>query len=716
MTYCAICDSLTISYLRSTQVVYHTNPPNLKTSAESGTCDFCRLCWTTILKNNSSARVDRVLQGFYLEEGDGVHTPIKDPRIWLEGMFRDQPANAGGGRFPVKPNDTTPPDTVDILYGPEEWWHEFRDRPQVLGKLSIFADPDTSAGQYFLGRLITSTRNPEYHIPYAKEWLRHCQENHTECVAQSEGEGQAEFDSTMPTRLIHVGNPSDGRLPRLVVPSMDGIKEPYVALSYVWGEGNRQAVKLHRENLDDLLEHLDETLMSRSQQEAMTITRGLGIGYLWIDSLCIVQGDREEWAYESTLMGRVYGRASVTLVAGRSDDSLKGFMENTVAETWDTGPCSLRVGEREEDAQGTDNGGPGIERLKGGEMVHLAPMRSSAMGPAETRAWCFQEYYLSKRTIVYGAEQITLRCQRASITEDGQVSRHDFNRLQQVTLDHLSLPRSEAAQLPQSELLRLWYRGILVNYSSRSLTEPNDIFAALSSIAQRLRATIQSRYLAGLWETDIILGLLWHPAWTVLPIQRFAPVIRSPVRRAPSWSWASVQGTIWERSNERNQHTYRDQDKLLVRPKYVDPVRWTADSTCDAAKVFIRERELEFFGRPRRARCTGLPTVEIIRKSLWRNVIRKLRDSRYLVRLEAAEESASGSGDPGAPGGAVAVGCYDIEGECESTEYHWCLGLTKEEGLLLEIDGNNRFQRIGTISILELHWMTAGPETHVRLV
>src|SRR5256885_16010047 len=44
-------------------------------------------------------------------------------------------------------------------------------------------------------------------------------------------------------------------------------------------------------------------------QHAILICRGLGVNYLWIDSLCIIQDSEEDWALQSARMTDVYSNS-----------------------------------------------------------------------------------------------------------------------------------------------------------------------------------------------------------------------------------------------------------------------------------------------------------------------------------------------------------------------------------------------------------------------
>ena len=69
-----------------------------------------------------------------------------------------------------------------------------------------------------------------------------------------------------------------------------------------------------------LLDRLLATL-----KDAVVLTRDLGIEYIWIDALCIVQDSRLEWAAEARKMMAYYANAYVTIVPKLSKGSGDGF-------------------------------------------------------------------------------------------------------------------------------------------------------------------------------------------------------------------------------------------------------------------------------------------------------------------------------------------------------------------------------------------------------
>jgi hypothetical protein len=78
---------------------------------------------------------------------------------------------------------------------------------------------------------------------------------------------------------------------------------------------------------------------------------------------------------------------------------------------------------------------------------------------------------------------------------------------------------------------------------TKRLTKESDRLPALSGIAKKARVRLTSKYLAGLWETDLACGLGWTVCTTTTPPG--VPVSRRPLNyRAPTWSWASVEGQV----------------------------------------------------------------------------------------------------------------------------------------------------------------------------
>jgi hypothetical protein len=139
-----------------------------------------------------------------------------------------------------------------------------------------------------------------------KSWLGQCKDHHTKYC------GALEHHTSLPCsvssfRLIDC---ETGR----IVP---GTNQPYVALSYVWGNGaDRNAPS------NDILLFQDLPCTIR---DAITATRGLGFGYLWVDRYCINQEDKSELAEQTSKMDLIYQGAQVTIIAASGENPHHGL-------------------------------------------------------------------------------------------------------------------------------------------------------------------------------------------------------------------------------------------------------------------------------------------------------------------------------------------------------------------------------------------------------
>ena len=145
----------------------------------------------------------------------------------------------------------------------------------------------------------------------AKNWLQKCQDNHEMCRA-----AQA---TSLPTRVIYLGK-SDEEL-RLCI--THGTSAKYATLSHCWGQITLPTLSMN--NIQRLQLAIDFSVLPKSFQDAMTVTRRLGVQYLWIDSLCIIQDSAQDWEQESAKMADIYINAWFTIAATGAHDARGGL-------------------------------------------------------------------------------------------------------------------------------------------------------------------------------------------------------------------------------------------------------------------------------------------------------------------------------------------------------------------------------------------------------
>lgn len=279
----------------------------------------------------------------------------------------------------------------------------------------------------------------------------------------------------MPTRVVDLGEPNGELKPRLFITG--GCPGRYLALSYSWGDGTRHAIQLTRKTIQEYQNGIPTEGITLSHWEAMHIASQLGYRYIWIDAFGIIQDDKNDWLTESRRVSDVYMNAELTLVAGRSDQSKKGFLKPRYQAPLPACPILYSR--------------PGTE-IPPGALCYLAVRRSTETGPVDKRAWCFQEAVLSQRMIVYGMEQIGFHCQAGRISEDNKFSAGRFDAGRNSGL--LETPTDPKTSI--EVMLRRWY-SLTSTYSAKDIYDPRDNFATTNAVAAQYQLVLKSRYLAG---------------------------------------------------------------------------------------------------------------------------------------------------------------------------------------------------------------------------
>jgi len=148
-----------------------------------------------------------------------------------------------------------------------------------------------------------------------KSWLDRCSAEYSECKVEK---------SLLPTRVLDLGSPSEREAMIRLVEPVDQL-DHYVALSHVWGKSNTFLATRGTFMAKKGGFNLHET--PPTFRDAILVTRALGIRYLWIDSLCTIQGDQLDWQIESSKMVDVYSKSYFTIAAGNSKSDTEGFLK-----------------------------------------------------------------------------------------------------------------------------------------------------------------------------------------------------------------------------------------------------------------------------------------------------------------------------------------------------------------------------------------------------
>jgi hypothetical protein len=399
---------------------------------------------------------------------------------------------------------------------------------------------------------------------FVREALEECTQSHELCYRGA---------SVLPTRVIDVGNEDESRDPFLYA-TKEGEIGSYATLSYCWGGWSGMRTTEH--TLSSHLAGMRIKDMPATFRHAIQVCRWLHIRYLWIDALCIVQGNEADWAREATHMGRYYGQASLVISAYQSVHTAVGFLFQRSARV-----LSLPGGS---DICLQHLGVPG-EKLD----------ESLSMGTVNRRAWCLQEHGLAKARIYLGADNILWECCTGRILESRQY------QATHATLQGFGALnwkfKLDAAYLMDKNFNRLSWCAVLNEYSLRRLTVPQDKLAAIAGIARWFeeRGWKTGRYMAGLWESDLYVELFWRK--TLLLAGHSGAKYHFPENLGdlfPSWSWASINHGV-EYLKELGDITYPTADgaEILLDATVVDNHPKTARSVQGSIALNARLQLLE---------------------------------------------------------------------------------------------------------------------------
>lgn len=422
----------------------------------------------------------------------------------------------------------------------------------------------------------------------ARSWLDSCRETHVRCPAV--------VIDQLPKRVLLLGeNDQDIRL--LETASEQG---GYAALSYCWGTAGN--IKTIRENLAERLKQIDPREVPKTILDAIHITRSLGLRYLWVDSLCIIQQDDADWQEQGSLMGDIYAKAAVVIAAHSSADAHGGCLStdhsrNEALATFTT----ILDGETATISIRKDT----LSSTYGQTPAHCTG-DSGWESKLESRGWTLQENILAKRILHCTRSEIAWQCSHmicecsaeSDVEFDARFS-DPFTKLLGRNPQYKASDEDSPSSL-REELLQSDWRKLVELYTSRSFTFPEkDRLPALAGIISTLSQAAptvfrRTDYMFGLWRKCLVSDLLWCRA----------PDDTTPPRRlsqdtAPSWSWASLShGSVAFPTNHN----------LMVELDYLGG-HWQFKQACRVENVVCSPKSTQHvFG------STGSGRIEILAK------------------------------------------------------------------------------------------------------
>jgi Heterokaryon incompatibility protein (HET) len=320
----------------------------------------------------------------------------------------------------------------------------------------------------------------------------------------------------MPSRVIEIQWEDDADQPSLRL-LLNAPWEKYAALSYCWG--GDQPITATKTALDLLSQFIPFSELPTCLQDAVITAWRLSLRLLWVDSLCVVQDDPGDIAREIAKMPQIYNNAHVTISAARSSSSHDGFLHDLSVPSAQAAIFKIPF--------------HCPDTLFGSIILFQEPGGVHLYNPVDKRAWTLQEHVLSRRVLKYGTHQLSWSCLIEEQYEEDDAGSNWWSRRDQRMSALRNLLRGS---VDRTEPKKEEWEKVVADYTSRKLSVPSDRLLAISGIAKVYGDQTKDQYLAGLWLSDLPFSLLWEISSPLQP--------RPPEYRAPSWSWASVDGHI----------------------------------------------------------------------------------------------------------------------------------------------------------------------------
>lgn len=300
-------------------------------------------------------------------------------------------------------------------------------------------------------------------------------------------------------------------------------------------------------------------------RDAVHAVRALGLDWLWIDSLCIVQDSAEDWKREAGMMAGVYMGAEVTVAAtGCGSEGNGGGMF--------TGG---REGEKVQEMGGDVFVRRGLEHFRWLNGVGIMDGEDGERWPLLGRGWVYQEQWLSRRMLHFTKKEVVWVCKQGTACECGWYGLEDKREAEAVE-DGVGERDGDNADedVKEKETRPSEWKEIVEEYSERDFTRISDRLPALAGIATvYAAAATPGRYLCGLWDTDLPGALFWHP-------KKEAPVCPRPGGAMSTWSWASTAGPV--------QFQYADDESAKTKILSINMTYSGLDVMGDVVEAEIR--------------------------------------------------------------------------------------------------------------------------------
>ncbi|KAH0432247.1 tol-like protein [Colletotrichum camelliae] len=489
--------------------------------------------------------------------------------------------------------------------------------------LSIIRSPvkvgvSTNQGDLQVGHPILSPSRHEIHFEILRKWIQDCDNDptHRHC--------RPDENPNLPTRLLDV---EDNKI-RLV--ESKGLRDRYLALSHPWGDPEKHShFCTYTHNIANHMAGINWGQLPGTFKDAITTTRELGVRYLWIDSLCIIQGPDGDFTEQSKHMEQVFSSAYCVLAASRATGQSDGFLGDRVGRDYLT--LSRSDGETYHICEEIDD--------FQGDVID---------GALNQRGWVLQERALARRTVYFTEKQTYWECGEGIRCET-------FTKMKNNIAAFLGDPRFPKIAMDSTRAEKIYlYQMFYEQYSKLEFSKIGDRPFAIAGLEKRLIRGFGAQ--GGYGIIDDGKGLLHRSLLWRRPSEGTLHRIEFPPERnifVPTWSWMAYEGGIGYLSPTLDGNEWEQND---IRPPWSEdsPAHYTTDKNSkisldvtakefDTSKSFKGEVTLHF-DIPDEGGCQtpGLKCVVLARPK----TDSETTDRRWYVLLVAPQTAKRSAGLP----------------------------------------------------------------------
>lgn len=342
---------------------------------------------------------------------------------------------------------------------------------------------------------------PKADLGFVRSWVQYCNRCHTHEDCNTPGWSESDPDLTVidcETRDL------------VVLPAGSA----YITLSYVWGTNPAPATS-DRGRLPSGLPQLIE--------DSILVTAALGYRFLWIDRYCISESTKASLIRR---MDRIYSSSSLTIIASASEEPSLGL---------------IGLGKDRQQL-------PHAVHLQGGLALSQISTRLAhevQTSKWNTRAWTYQEGFLSNRRLVFAQSQVYFECGETWCTEGLHIPLDTLVSPEHCRIERVfpwvanKHPPAVSAPCNRREQAEAYFVARVREYMRRELTYQSDAFDAFAGVLNYLES----------FTAEFLLGhIVGLPIW-------------SPGSR---WSTAScahdalLYSLAWSISRPRDESTGKD--------------------------------------------------------------------------------------------------------------------------------------------------------------